>query len=194
MDAQCPECRSLERHRLFFLAFQRGQFELDINEQTDGILHFAAESQLKKIFRDKFKNYKTADLYGDADLKLDLEDIELPDNSYKLVMANHVLEHVNDLKAASEISRILTDDGVFIAMVPIIEGWETTYEDAGISSEHDRLIHFGKNDHVRFYGHDFRERLQKGGLILKREITAEGLDVINYGLLRGEKVFLFAKA
>ena len=45
-------------------------------------------------------------------------------------------------------------------MVPIIEGWEETYEDKSIN-ENNRCIHYGQGDHVRFYGKDFRQRIEK---------------------------------
>jgi SAM-dependent methyltransferase len=193
LDAQCPKCKSLERHRLLMLAWENGRISFDIDPKVDEVLHFAAEAILEKIFREKYKNYKTADLFNDADLKIDLENIDLPDNKYKLVIASHVLEHVDDKKAASELSRIITNDGIVIAMVPIVEGWDKTYENPQITSEKDRDIHFGQGDHVRYYGRDFRDRMQIDGLKLICGITAEGKDVIDFGLLRGEKVFVFAK-
>ena len=42
-----------------------------------------------------------------------------------------------------------------ILMVPIIEGWAETYENNAISSDADRILYHGSNDHVRFYGADF---------------------------------------
>ena len=78
-------------------------------------------------------------------------------------------------------------------MVPIIEGWEETYEDKSIINENNRCIHYGQGDQVRFYGKDFRKRIKKNGLKLFQELTAEGKDVIKYGLMRGEKVFVFIK-
>lgn len=193
LDAQCPECKSLERHRLLMLTLTSNSIDTSINENFDSVLHFAPEPVLEKIFRKKYINYKTADLFNDADLKLDLEKIDLPDNTYKLIIANHVMEHVrDDIKAASELSRILKADGILILMVPIIEGWKKTHENSNITSDEERTINFGQKDHVRFYGSDFRERIKSGGLKLAHEITAEGQHVIDY-VLRGEKVFVFTK-
>jgi hypothetical protein len=56
-----------------------------------------------------------------------------------------------------------------------------------------RWLHFGQGDHVRYYEADFRQRISAGGLKLIHEFTAEGTDVLRYGLLRGEKTFVFEK-
>lgn len=192
LDAKCPSCKSLERHRLLMLAIDRGEVAPEITV-NDSVLHFAPEAILEERFRKNWKNYTTADLFKNADLKLNLEEIELPDNSVKMVIANHVLEHVDDNKASLELHRILVEGGILVCMVPIIEGWESTYENVDVKTEQDRWLHFGQGDHVRFYGSDFRERIAKGGLRLVKEITAEGDDVITYGLNRGEKVFVFQK-
>lgn len=111
-----------------------------------------------------------------------------------LIIANHVLEHVDDAKATKELSRILRPNGILLCMAPIIEGWLTTYEKPDIATDEKRMLHFGQEDHVRFYGRDFRDRISKGGLSLSEEITAQGEDVIRHGLVRGEKVFVFHKA
>jgi len=48
-------------------------------------------------------------------------------------------------------------------MVPIEEGWEVTYENPKVVSPRQRLLHFGQEDHVRFYGRDIRNRLTAAG-------------------------------
>ena len=198
IDALCPSCGSLERHRLLKLAIDRDLIK-NFNNKQSAVLHFAPEPLLKKIFLKSFKNYHTADLkvgpnYERADLKLNLENIDVEDNKYDIIIANHVLEHVNDYKASKELSRILTKNGIFVCMVPIIEGWNETYENNKIIDDKDRWTHFGQNNHVRFYGKDFRDRISKGGFNLISEITAGGEDVVKYSLTRGEKVFVFQKS
>ena len=192
LDALCPNCGSLERHRLMMLTVQRGDIP-QLNKKNSNVLHFAAEPVLERIFRERFDNYVTADLFQEADVKLDMESIDVDDEQYDIIIASHVLEHVDDKKASSELLRVLVDGGIFVCQVPIVEGWESTYEDDSITSEEDRWLHFGQGDHVRYYGADFRERISASGLILKNEYTSEGEDVIRYGLLRGEKTFVFQK-
>jgi SAM-dependent methyltransferase len=185
VDAICPNCNSLERHRLFWLWLKE-------NVLAEPVLHFAPEAVLETHFRKMFIQYRTADLFAPSDIKLNLESIDLPSESYSTIICNHVLEHVNDRLALKELYRILTSPGVFILTVPIIEGWNSTYEDDEVSTGQERQIHFGQSDHVRFYGSDIRERITTAGFKIE-EYTAQGLDVINYGLWRGEKIFVARK-
>lgn len=191
LDAQCPNCLSLERHRLMMLAIDGGL----LKTEPKNVLHFAPEPVLEKLFRVRWGGgYQTADLFQPADLKLNLEAIELPDASVDLIIANHVLEHVDDRRASQELSRILRPNGLLLCMVPIVEGWKGTYENPAITDDEGRMLHFGQEDHVRFYGSNFRDRIAAGGFTLMDEVTAEGDAVIRHGLVRGEKVFVFQKA
>jgi SAM-dependent methyltransferase len=193
VDAQCPNCGSLERHRLLMLAVAEDRVPMISAGGGGNVLHFAAEPFLEKILREKFENYSTADFYRNADLKLNIENIDAMSDSFDLVIANHVLEHVDDLKATKEIWRVLKPGGFFLCMVPIVEGWKKTYENSSVTTPEDRQLHFGQSDHLRYYGHDFRERVISSGLKLNEEITAEGKDVADFGLNRGEKIFVFSK-
>jgi len=193
IDAKCPKCKSLERHRQLHMVLETEDLPLDVKDSNQRVLHFAAESIFQEKFRQRYKNYTTADLFQTADKTLNLEDIDEPDGSYDIVIANHVLEHVDDAKASKELCRVLAPGGIFICMVPIIEGWDSSYEMSGIDTEEGRWLHFGQYDHIRYYGKDFRQRIMEGGFSRLHEFTAEGQDVIDYGLMRGEKVFIFEK-
>jgi SAM-dependent methyltransferase len=193
IDAQCSQCGSLERHRLLFLALQTNQIRKLPNLSEEPILHFAPEKELESYLRRSYPQYQTADLLLDADLQLNLESINIPDNTYGLIIANHVLEHVDDYKATMELKRILKANGMLIVMVPIIEGWDETYENESATTRNERWVHFGHVEHIRYYGRDFRERVEKSGLNFSQEITAAGDNVIKYALLRGEKIFIFIK-
>ncbi len=188
LDAMCRSCFSLERHRLFWLWFRDNSDKL-----LEPVVHFAPEKIFVSRFREALADYRTSDpMMADVDLRLDLEQLDLPDDSVGTVICNHVLEHVDDTKAMAEIYRVLKPGGLAILSVPIVEGWESTYEVDGITSEHDRELHFGQYDHVRYFGRDFRDRLRNAGFSIE-EVTAEGPAVIEYGLQRGEKVFLCSK-
>ncbi len=193
-DARCPSCRSLERHRLLFLAIERGQLPLENGGEGATMLHFAPEEIVSKLFRDRVGKYETADLFReDVDHQYNIEEIASADEVFDLVLASHVLEHVNDKKASSEIRRILKTGGTFVAMVPMISGWTSTYENDSVTDDTGRLHHYGQRDHVRFYGADFVDRIEESGLKLINEITAFGEDCVKYGLIRGEKIFVFSK-
>lgn len=189
LDAVCPGCGSGERHRLFWLWFAGDKTKL-----AQPILHFAAEPVFENAFRHLYEHYKTADLVNKADLRLNIENIALDSASVKTVICNHVLEHVDDSKALAEISRILTDDGVLLCSVPIVDGWEKTYENASVMTDAERELHFGQHDHVRYYGRDFRDRLRSAGFNRIQEYTAEGEAVVKHSLLRGDKIFICSRS
>jgi SAM-dependent methyltransferase len=189
-DAMCPRCLSLERHRLLVL-YDRDHHLF----QSKEVLHFAPEPCMRTyIQRQKPKSYTTCDLFDpDVDLKINIEDISIKDESYDLVLCSHVLEHVDDSKAIPELFRITRPGGTLIAMFPIVEGWNKTYENPAVSSEDERLLHFGQVDHARYYGSDARDRLRGAGFEVT-EWTAEEPFVAKYGLIRGEKIFFCRKS
>jgi SAM-dependent methyltransferase len=186
LDAQCPQCGSLERHRFQWMYL--GETELQ-----RPILHAAAETALERKLRQRYaSDYRTSDLLGPADLRLDLEKIDLPDASVGTVICNHVLEHLDDRKALREIHRILQKGGKLVCSVPIVWGWETTYEDPTITSAHERELHFGQDDHVRFYGRDFVDRLREADFSVD-EWSTQPRDCVTYSLQRGDKFFVGTK-
>jgi SAM-dependent methyltransferase len=189
-DARCPSCASLERHRLIWLAITR-QGLLDPSHR---LLHFAAEGPLRKRIHKLVGQYETAELRADLfpDHILNIEAIDLPDDSFDRIICNHVLEHVDDRKALLEMHRILRPGGIAILTTPLIEAWAETYENPEISNPADRFLHFGQNDHVRFFGRDLRARIIAAGFVLD-EVTAKEPDVHRFGLMRGETVFIATK-
>ena len=63
----------------------------------------------------------TADLYSDADLKLDIQATGLADESFDVIVCNHVLEHVDDFRIAlKELHRLLCPGGSLICSFPMI--------------------------------------------------------------------------
>lgn len=188
-DARCRGCGSLERHRLEAMWFRLNQGAIDDKR----VLHFAPESVISEMLRPKARSYTGADLDGRrADSALNMEDIALADGSVDLIVCNHVLEHVDDAKALREFYRVLTPGGIALLMFPIIEGWNKTYEDPAVESPKDRALYFGQADHVRYYGHDVRDRIRSVGFELT-EFTAQEPEVTRLALARGEKVFVATK-
>lgn len=187
---QCPKCLSLHRQRLLALAMQRGF----VRCAGRRVLHFAHEQSVERLIRPQSPaSYQTADITpGRADLVIDIEAMGLPDASVDVVVALGVLEHVDDRKALADLFRILTPGGQLVAQVPIIEGWERTYEDDTKRTAEDQTLHFGQPGHVRYYGRDFRERLSGAGFSID-EFTAEGADSVRYRLKAGAKIFLGTK-
>ncbi len=166
-NAQCPKCGSLERHRYFWLYYQNQTTLFSANLK---VLHFAPEY----VFQRNFKlytnlDYISADLSSPlADFQMDITDIKFKDNSFDVILCNDVLEHVaDDYKAMSELYRVLKPTGWAIIQAPVDKTRKTTYEDTGIISPKEREKHFGRHDHVRLYGLDYKERLCAAGFQVK---------------------------
>ena len=189
-DARCPKCSSFERQRLMALYLVRNR------EVGSGrVIHLAPEPSIAGMLRKRAREYVTADLFmPGCDLALNLEAIELPEDSVDLFVCSHLLEHVDDRKALPELYRCTAPGGATLIMVPIVEGWKTTYENAEAAGADDRTreLHFGQFDHVRIYGADLRERITDAGFDLS-EFVAGPEDSLRYGLLRGETVFVAEK-
>jgi SAM-dependent methyltransferase len=188
-DVVCPRCRSHPRQRLLKLVHEHE----GLIPPNAEVLHFAPEGAVSRMIGETAPNrYVTADLKDGLDLKLDIEKIDLPDESFDVVICSHVLEHVDDRAALSELYRILKPSGRLILMIPIIEGSAKTYENPAITSWHDRKLHFGGGTHVRYYGRDFRDRVRTPGFHL-HEYCADDYEPIRFGLVRGERVFVATK-
>ena len=128
------------------------------------MLHIAPESALEpRLRRVVGKGYLTADLLNKRVMtELDITNIQYPDNHFDVIFCSHVLEHVqDDERGIRELSRVLNPDGWAILMVPIKE--EMTFEDESVTDPKAREQIFGQADHVRVYGKDFIDRVQKNG-------------------------------
>lgn len=188
-DAMCPNCSSLERHRLFKLAFDQAR----PLAAGAALLHFAPEPAMTRFVQPLCSNYVTTDfLRDDVDKKLNIEALDLPDRSFDALICSHVLEHVDDKAALSELFRILRPGGVALLAVPVVEGWDVSYEDPTVTEPRERRAHFGQEDHVRRYGRDFRDRVRRAGFLLA-EFVRDGADSVKYSLIPGERVFIATK-
>lgn len=162
-NALCPGTLSLERHRLLWLYLER---ETRFLEQSLKVLHLAPEQVLYKKFKSfEHWDYTTADLHSPlAKVKADICALPFNENTYDLILCNHVLEHIpDDLKAMSELHRVLKKGGTLIAQVPLEEKREKTFEDNSILDKKERTKVFGQYDHVRIYGKDFYSFLDQVG-------------------------------
>jgi len=143
--------------------------------------------------------YQSADLRSPlADLRFDIAEIPLPDASYDLIVCNHVLEHIpNDLKAMTELRRILHPSGVAILQCPIDSSLAQTQEDLTITDPDERRRRYGDADHVRQYGRDYGDRLGAAGFHVERNTLARELSVLEatrYGLMQDEEIYVCRSA
>ena len=194
-NALAPDSMSLERHRIIWLYLQN---KTNILNDHLKMLHVAPEYCFIKRFK-KLKNltYITGDIESPwADVKMDIQDIPFSDNTFDIIMCNHVFEHIdNDKKAMSEFFRVLKPNGWAIFQVPIC--WDQpTLEDASITDPKEREKVFGQRDHVRYYGYDYPDRLQSVGFSVSVIDYAKelGSDLIKkYALLPDEKIIFCRK-
>lgn len=184
----CPQCDSRPRHRLLRLWMDQC-LELPDNAE---VLHFAAEPGVGAWFRERGARYRTADITDAFDLQIDIEATGLPDASVDLVIANHVLEHVDDGRALAELARILRPGGQAVLTVPLVAGWATTFEDPTLDAD-GRALRYGDPDHRRFYGRDFADRVAAAGLVPRIHAATEP-DVSDFALQRGESIYIGRKA
>jgi len=154
------------------------------------VLHFAPERHLRRHIDAASGEYVTADVKpGRADLVLDIERLDLPDESFDCIICSHVLEHVDDVAALSELHRVLKSDGVLLLMIPVLYGWARTYENPGITAPEERRRHFGQWNHVRWYGADIRERIASAEFGLS-EFLAPMAAVLQFRLMREERIYI----
>ena len=162
------------------------------------MLHIAPEAYLSRIFQQVPNlDYLSADLDSPrAMVKMDITNIQYPDNSFDVIICIHVLEHVpDDRQALSEFFRVLKPGGWAILQVPMSDR-EVTYEDFTITSPAERERHFGQTDHVRWYGRDYKDRLARAGFQVQVDRFTRELDsseVRKNGLMYSEDVFLCRK-
>jgi len=186
-DARCLNCGSRERHRLLHLwRTENGGDKL----KDKRILHFAPEKVIMRQMRGN-PLYETADLMqSGVTHQVDITKVPLPDASYDVVMANHVLEHIGDDRAAMrELFRLLKPGGVALLSVPINATRQETYENPSVTGDAARWAHFSAHDHLRYYGLDFASRLQDAGF--QTEIfRVSPEDEVRHGLLRDEWIYI----
>jgi ubiquinone/menaquinone biosynthesis C-methylase UbiE len=163
------------------------------------VLHMAPE----QCFIDRFKkqknlNYLTADIESPiADLHFDLHEIPLEDNRFDVVFCNHVMEHVeNPLQCMKELYRVMKKGGWALMQVPQDFSRDLTYEDASITSPKEREKHFWQKDHLRLFGKDYPQWLEKAGFTVDEFDLNKHFDkneINRFRLLQGEILYIAKK-
>lgn len=198
LNATCPRCYSTDRERLIYLYLKKEKqylFSARIK-----LLHVAPELNLAvKLKSNPNIDYISADISSPmADIQIDISAINEPDNTYDVIICNHVLEHIdNDSKAMAELFRVLKKGGFAILQVPISYSIEKTIEDSSITKPEDKEREYGQNDHVRIYGSDYMLRLIKAGFSVVENRFAEKMapqDIKKYGLLQDERIYVCSKS
>ncbi len=191
-----PSTLSLERHRLLWLYLKD---ETNFFSDSLKVLHFAPEQAFYKRFKKLPNlNYTTTDLNSPlADVKADICNLPFKDDSFDVILCNHVLEHIpNDTRAMKELYRVLKPGGWGIFQIPQDLKRNTTFEDDSIVDKKKRAEIFGQYDHVRIYGRDYFDKLRSIGFKVDEINYTSKLskeEVHKYRLAEGEIIPLVKK-
>lgn len=192
----CPNCGSTARERLVIACLPNC---IDLKDKD--VLHFAPERYVLPLLS-KQSRVTAADLqpelYRNRLRQIqyqNLMQLTFSDQSFDLVVANHILEHIpDDRKAMQEIFRVLKPGGHAILQVPYSDSLTSTIEEPGIHDRARQSALFGQYDHVRIYAwHDYLHRLQQTGFSTR---VMEGNDLKKYesfALQPGERFLLLQK-
>ena len=159
-NAACPQCDSHPRHRYLSLWLSR---EFKLEDKSGVALVFAPERALapfwEKATRLKVFRVDKEGARG-IDILADIKDLPVESNSVDLVWCHHVLEHVDDDRAAmKELNRVLRpDSGELIVSVPMAPG--TLTHEYGFPDP-------TQSGHWRMYGDDFEDRLAESGFTVQ---------------------------
>ena len=168
----CPRCYSVDRDRMIYLFLDE---KTDIFTSPYKVLHIAPEGCIRALLTSlphldyhSGVKYHEGYYYNRNVNILDVTKLPYEDESFDVVICNHVLEHIeDDSKAIAEIYRILKPPGWAILQVPISLKLEETFHDPSVKTKEERERVFGQFDHVRIYGQDYPRILQRQGFKVK---------------------------
>jgi predicted SAM-dependent methyltransferase len=191
----CPFCLSTARERLVIAMLST------TNVQNKKVLHLSPERNVFR-FLSKQSEVTTSDItpafYKNIDkniLSQDATKLSFRDNSFDMVIANHVLEHIpHDKQAIDEFFRVLKPNGLAILQVPYSETLADTIEEIDITDPHLRSLKFGQRDHVRIYSlKNYVQRLGDAGFNVNVISYDEMQHLYIYGIQKNESFFEITK-
>lgn len=195
---ECPHCGAHDRERHLFMYLERTGLLASMKGKS--LLHFAPEKRLgRRLAAASLERYVPCDLYPGSPgvQRVDMLDMPFDEGTFDLVIANHVLEHVDDdLKALAEIHRVLKPGGHAILQTPYSAKLHHTWRDAGIDTDAARLEAYGQADHVRLFGRDIFERFESTGLrscVQQHHELLSDVDEVVFGINPKEPLFLFRR-
>jgi hypothetical protein len=121
-SSHCPECGSCGRDRFLHWCFAQR------TELHTALRIIECSPRLGPNYRAAMGTwffYRTSDYDLGAhqgNLQLDLQAIDLPDDSLDVMLCAHVLEHVPDTdKALAELRRVISPNGHLVLQVPVLQ-------------------------------------------------------------------------
>ncbi|NYZ62824.1 class I SAM-dependent methyltransferase [Luteimonas deserti] len=195
---ECPRCGAHDRERHLLLYLRASGMLKWMKDRS--ILHFAPEKRLPRWIQAAGPaDYTACDLcpLSPHVRRVDMLDMDIASASVDMVIANHVLEHVDDVdRASSEIFRVLKPGGYSILQTPYSAKLQHTWSDEGIDTPQARLQAYGQEDHVRLFGRDVFERIEAAGFesrVRQHDDLLGDTDPSLAGVNRAEPFFLYRK-
>jgi SAM-dependent methyltransferase len=164
--AACSACGSISRDRFLYWCWtQRTGYD-----PAAKVLE--TSPRMNQLYRDRMAervDYTSSDYDESAHkgaMRLDLQDIALPDNSLDVVLTPHVLEHVPDTdKALSELFRVMKPGGHIFLQVPIPQS--KTAPPSKPEYHGDQTLVFWR------FGWDLADRIRDHGFVCDVLVTSE---------------------
>ena len=199
-NGYCPRCNSKARQRRLWLFLEENT---NLFEDRLRLLHIAPNHCFsRRLMRMSNLDYVQGE-YRDRlykklrhqSPKMDLTGLPFHSNKFDAIICQHVLEHIEqDREVMKELFRVLKPDGWAIISSPI--RWnQKTFEDPTIVDPEERQRAFGEKIHVRIYGYDLKDRLEKAGFQVQVHFgkDIERITREKYGLLEDEDLFYCTK-
>lgn len=170
--ASCPRCGSIARDRFLFLSFlsrtmQRSHLRV---LETSPRLGAPYRRMMRKYFDYAASDYDLSAHEGD--IRIDLQDIELPSSSVDIILTPHVLEHVPDTgRALREIHRVLAPAGRMYLQVPLLRG-ETIVPPEPEYHADNTLVFYN-------FGWDLTETIRSAGFDVHVLVTEQFKEILS---------------
>lgn len=170
--AACPRCGSVSRDRFLMYCF------LSRFRYRDGLHVLETSPRLGTPYRRMMRRYfeyiaSDFDLSAhEGDIRLDLQNIQLPSDSLDILLTPHVLEHVPDTDSAlSEIFRVLSPGGRMYLQVPLCLGTTRVPPSPEYHADNTRVF-FN-------FGWDLTDRLRSAGFEVQVLVTEEYFELLS---------------
>lgn len=173
-SALCPVCGSISRDRFLYWCWTRR------TPYDPAARVLETSPRLGQRYRDRMAervDYTASDYDESAHravLKLDLQDIDLPDGCLDVVLTPHVLEHVPDTgRALSELYRVLAPGGRIFLQIPLPQAVTTVPTEPEYHGDRT-LVHFR-------FGWDLADTIRSHGFACDTLVTSELRDAARHG-------------